>query len=357
MAKNSRQQFVQARLAATGKDATPELKAKLRERFNTLSQTKEGRTKIAQAVLPSGTASDRAALKKALRPPPKSTTTSTATSTTTSTAGVMGGVNTPSGSSASSAVVPGAKITPPTTVPVPTSTTVPRSTTSTTSTTVPRSTTTSTTSTTVPAAQKSNNSGPRIVNFEPQGTPTVKVTKVRDNKNVYGDTFEEKIALKLEQYKVPIFGRVAGIGRSIDAGKNKEAALGLAKAVGLAAVSSFVPKALQTNITAIKTIKAIKNQKSQQKSLENQFRLSEALRYERTAENAQTFRRDFGTVAEQRAANPPPGNRDFKFPSIKEQQKAYVYKPPKTRAGEPGTSGKNFSLDEYGRPVKLPKTR
>ena len=113
----------------------------------------------------------------------------------------------------------------------------------------------------------------------------------------------------------------------------------------------------QTNITAIKTLRAIKNQKSQQKSLENQFRLSEALRYERTAENAQTFRRDFGTVAEQRAANPPPGNRDFKFPSIKDQQKACVYKPPKTRAGEPGTSGKNFSLDEYGRPVKLPKTK
>lgn len=170
MAANQRKQFVQARLKALGAEGTPEQKAKLRERFNTLSQTKEGRTKIAQVVLPSGTASDRAALKKALRPPSKNKPTSTATSTTTSTTGVMGGVNTPTGSSASSAVVPGAKITPSTTVPrsTTTSTTVPLSTT--TSTTVPRSTTT-TTSTTVPVAQKSNNSGPRIVNFEPQGIP------------------------------------------------------------------------------------------------------------------------------------------------------------------------------------------
>ena len=370
MAKNSRQQFVQAKLAATGKDATPELKAKLRERFNTLSQTKEGRTKIAQAVLPSGTASDRAALKKALRPPPKSTTTSTATSTTTSTAGVMGGVNTPSGSSASSAVVPGAKITPPTTVPtsttVPrsttstTSTTVPRSTTSTTSTTVPRSTTTSTTSTTVPAAQKlkSNNlpSG-AFQSFGPSGTPTVKTTS-KPKDVVYGDQAAEKVALKLEQYNVPILGRVAGIGRNLDAGKNKEAGIGLLKAVALAATTRVLPQlvgAVKTGQLAVKTVRGLNKQNT---SLQNEFRLSEALKYERTAENAQTFRRDFGTIAEQRAANPPPpGNKDFRFPSIADQQKAYVYKPPKTRAGQPGTSGKNFSLDEYGRPVKLPKNK
>lgn len=352
MAKNSRQQFVQARLAATAKDATPELKAKLRERFNTLSQTKEGRTKIAQVVLPSGTASDRAALKKALKPPPKSTTTSTTTSTPTSTAGVMGGVNTPSGSSASSAVVPGAKITPPTTVP--TSTTVPKSTTSTTvpktTTTVPRSTT-STTSTTVP---KSNNSGPGIVNFEPKGTPIVKATKVRDNKNVYGDTFEEKIALKLEQYKVPIFGRVAGIGRSIDAGKNKEAVVGTAKAAGLALVTGITAGIVQEAIGVVKTAKFIKDQNS---GLKKEFELQEFLKQERKIQSEYSPRPNFGSVAEQRAANPPPGNKDFRFPSIKDQQKEYVYKAPKTKAGEPSTSGKNFSLDEYGRPVKLPKIR
>lgn len=66
--KETRKAFVQARLAATGKEATPEQLAKFRQRFQTLTQTAEGRTRIAQVVLPGGTASERKTFKQSLRP-------------------------------------------------------------------------------------------------------------------------------------------------------------------------------------------------------------------------------------------------------------------------------------------------
>ena len=82
MAKqDARKQFVQSRLKAIGGDATPEQKAKLRQRFNKLSETKEGRTRIAQVVLPSATAEQRKALKQSLRPT-KTSTTGTGTGST-----------------------------------------------------------------------------------------------------------------------------------------------------------------------------------------------------------------------------------------------------------------------------------
>ena len=90
MAKqDARKQFVQSRLKAIGGDATPEQKAKLRQRFNKLSETKEGRTRIAQVVLPSATAEQRKALKQSLRPT-KTSTTSTVTSPTVTSPTVTG---------------------------------------------------------------------------------------------------------------------------------------------------------------------------------------------------------------------------------------------------------------------------
>jgi len=53
--QKSRKAFVQAKLKQTGIEATPEQKAKLRERFNTLSQSKEGRTKIVKVLGVAGT--------------------------------------------------------------------------------------------------------------------------------------------------------------------------------------------------------------------------------------------------------------------------------------------------------------
>jgi len=160
MAKqNQRKQFVQARLKALGGDATPELKAKLRQRFNKLSETKEGRTKIAKVLLPGGTAAERKALKQSLKPVKTSTTSTTGTSSATGT-----GSTTDTGSTnkvVTPKYVPGyfgikPSVSVPGILPTPTtSTTVPKSTTSTT---VPKSTTSttvpkSTTSTTVPKTQ------------------------------------------------------------------------------------------------------------------------------------------------------------------------------------------------------------
>jgi len=377
MAKNTRQQFVQARLKAIGGEATPEQRVKLRQRFDVLSATKEGRTKIAKVILPDADAKTRAVLKKSLIPQTKVDTNknntggSTGGSTGSSTGGNTGGstgkstggntTNTIGSTTTSTTLVPKVLVTPTTLPTSTTSTTMAKNNTSTsTTTTIPSPTTTvftnNASSAVVPSAQKTNNRGPGIVNFEPKGTPTVKkVTKPKDV--VYGDQAAEKVALKLEKYDVPIFGRVAGIGRNLDAGKNKEAGLGLLNAVGVAAIARFLPGAIGAAKTAKTVFNAAKSLKNQNTNLQNEFRLSEALKYERTAENARTVRRDFGTIAEQRAGNPPPGNKDFKFPSIKDQQKAYEYKPVKTKAGEPGTSGKNFSLDEYGRPVKLPKIK
>lgn len=71
MAKNTKQRFVQARLKQTGKEATPEQRAKFRQRFEALAATKEGRTRIAQVIAPKADAKTRAALKKALVPQTK----------------------------------------------------------------------------------------------------------------------------------------------------------------------------------------------------------------------------------------------------------------------------------------------
>ena len=193
--QQNRKAFVQAKLGQTGVEATPELRAKLRERFNTLSQTKEGRTKIAKALLPGGTAAERATLKKSIRPTQTGTggsstggstgTGSTGTgsttvtynpgiggnpkttvvtgSTTTKTPTGMGGnpitvtrtinnVDVPSNNSSSSAVIP--STTTSTTIPkTTTTTTVPKSTTSTT---VPQNTT----STTVKQSNAFKSTGP-----------------------------------------------------------------------------------------------------------------------------------------------------------------------------------------------------
>ena len=137
MAKqNQRKQFVQARLKALGGDATPELKAKLRQRFNKLSETKEGRTKIANVLLPGGTAAERKALKQSLKPVKTSTTSTTGTSSATGT-----GSTTDTGSTnkvVTPKYVPGyfgikPSVSVPGILPTPTtSTTVPKSTTSTT---------------------------------------------------------------------------------------------------------------------------------------------------------------------------------------------------------------------------------
>ena len=89
--KETRKAFVQARLAATGKEATPEQLAKFRQRFQTLSQSVEGRTKIAQQILPEGTATERKVLKKMLRETNPTRSTSAVADTGGSSGGGGGG--------------------------------------------------------------------------------------------------------------------------------------------------------------------------------------------------------------------------------------------------------------------------
>ena len=166
MAKqDARKQFVQARLKAIGGDATPEQKAKLRQRFNKLSETKEGRTRIAQVVLPSATAEQRKALKQSLRP--------TKTSTTAPVTPVS-----PLSPVLTKVDLTGVRDARPYRPTVISDSSSPKN--------------NSQSSAVIPNAQKTN---------------------------VYGDTWEEKVALKLENWGVPVFGRVAGIGRAIDEGK------------------------------------------------------------------------------------------------------------------------------------------
>jgi len=113
--QQNRKAFVQAKLGQTGVEATPEQRAKLRERFNTLSQTKEGRTKIAKALLPGGTAAERKALKSSIR----STQTNTGSTnkdtnkvvTIPGMGGVQNNVDIPVGSAATSAFIPNAMTT------------------------------------------------------------------------------------------------------------------------------------------------------------------------------------------------------------------------------------------------------
>lgn len=64
--EQAQRQFVQSRIAQSGQEATPELRARYRERFGKLAQEKEGRTKIAQRVLPNASAEERKAFKRTL---------------------------------------------------------------------------------------------------------------------------------------------------------------------------------------------------------------------------------------------------------------------------------------------------
>ena len=64
--EQAQRQFVQSRIAQSGQEATPELRARYRERFGKLAQEKEGRTKIAQRVLPDASAEERKAFKRTL---------------------------------------------------------------------------------------------------------------------------------------------------------------------------------------------------------------------------------------------------------------------------------------------------
>ena len=295
-AKKTRQQFVQARLKTTGKEPTPELKAKLRERFNTLSQTKEGRTKIAKALLPSGSAAERKALKSSIRPPKTSTTPSTTPSTTTTTKSAVGYVpgykgiinnpSLPSNNYSSSTTVPSAVKT--------TTTTTPRTTTAT---------------TTVPQSNAFKSFGP---------TQTTQTTnKVKDNKNVYGDTTEEKIALTLEKYKIPVFGRVAGIGRAIDAGDTKGALVGSGKAILSALVTGATLGAVKMGASAVNQA-AIP--RVRQVGLQRQFQKAQAIK---ATQKPPVPRPDFGSVAEQRAfASQGVSNLRPQFGSVAKQRAA-----------------------------------
>ena len=122
MAKNdARKSFVAARLKETGKEATPEQRAIFRARFDLLSQTQKGRTTIAQKVLPQGTATERAAFKKSIRPTQTNNTGESVVDTGETTTkrtdssrnsgfgvgGVINNVNLPSNNTSTSALVRG----------------------------------------------------------------------------------------------------------------------------------------------------------------------------------------------------------------------------------------------------------
>ena len=275
--QQSRKAFVQAKLGQTGVEATPEQKAKLRERFNTLSQTKEGRTKIAQALLPSGTAEQRKALKTSIRPP-KTGTSTTGTSTTGKTnvgyvpgyKGIINDPSLPSNNYSSSTTVPSAVKT--------TTTTTPRTTTTTTS---------------VPQSNAFKSFGPT----QTTKTTTTK-TPSKDNKNVYGDVFEEKIALTLEKYKIPVFGRVAGIGRAIDAGDTKAALVGSGKAILSALVTGATLGTVKMGASAASKLNQAGVARARQGALQREFQATQALK---ANTSPPVPRPDFGSVAEQRA--------------------------------------------------------
>jgi hypothetical protein len=164
--QKARREYVQTRLAQRGLEGTPEERANIRQRFDVLAQTKQGRTKLAQRTLPDAPQEERKSYKRMLATElparnmggggggggvkvpgygdyarglsgaqsglPKSTTTGKTTGTTT---GTTTG-STPKGTTTSTTVP---KSPTSTTVPRSTSTTIPKSTTSTT---VRRSTTT-----------------------------------------------------------------------------------------------------------------------------------------------------------------------------------------------------------------------
>ena len=189
MAKqDARKQFVQARLKALGGDPTPEQKAKLRQRFNKLSETKEGRTRIAQVVLPEGTAEQRKALKQSLRPTKTSTTEPTDSPKKVDLTGV----------------------------------------------------------------RDARPYRPTVISDGTTAKNNSESSAVIPKPNVYGDTWEEKVALKLEQWGVPVFGRVAGIGRAYDEDKTSTVIQKSAAAFLEAAVTGAM---FGTNLAGTKTNK------------------------------------------------------------------------------------------------------
>lgn len=199
--QETRKQYVQAKIATNSASKDP---AKLRQDFNTKAATVKGRTEIAQVLGVAGTPQAQM-LKATLRSFPTASTSGASTNKDKPVVtnrgyspGIANNVNMPSNNAASSAVVK---------------------------------------------------------RVDPGYTPSYpSAKKVGDNKNVYGDTFEEKVALKLEKYKIPVFGRVAGIGRAIDAGDTSGALKKLGKAVLVAGATGA-----GGNIAGTKTVAGIRN--------------------------------------------------------------------------------------------------
>lgn len=205
--QETRKQYVQAKIATNSASKDP---AKLRKDFNTKAATVKGRTEIAQVLGVAGTPQAQM-LKATLRSFPTSNPVNPAQQSLGAiptnkpvvtnrgySPGIANNVNMPSNNAASSAVVK---------------------------------------------------------RVDPGYTPSYpSAKKVGDNKNVYGDTFEEKVALKLEKYKIPVFGRVAGIGRAIDAGDTSGALKKLGKAVLVAGATGA-----GGNIAGTKTVAGIRN--------------------------------------------------------------------------------------------------
>lgn len=203
--QETRKAYVQAKIATNSAAKNP---AKLRQEFNAKAATVKGRTEIVQTLGVAGTPQAQM-LRATLRSFPTA-------STGASKPAVTNNVNMPQNNSDLSAVVRrvDAGYTP-----------------------------------SYPGVKK-------VVRRVDAGyTPSYpSATKVGDNKNVYGDTFEEKVALKLEKYKIPVFGRVAGIGRAIDAGDTSGALKKLGKAVLVAGATGATG-----NITGTKTLAGIRN--------------------------------------------------------------------------------------------------
>jgi hypothetical protein len=64
--EQARRQFVQARVEQRGITGTPEERKQIRQRFDVLAQTKQGRTKIAQRALPNANPEERRDFKRTL---------------------------------------------------------------------------------------------------------------------------------------------------------------------------------------------------------------------------------------------------------------------------------------------------
>jgi len=64
--EKAQRQFVQARLAETGLEASPETRQRFRQRFETLAAEKQGRTKLAQKLLPTAAPEERKNFKRML---------------------------------------------------------------------------------------------------------------------------------------------------------------------------------------------------------------------------------------------------------------------------------------------------